>query len=118
MIGQHMMQALSDIFLGWSTFGGRHFYGRQLRDMKFSVEVEDVDPVRLTEYVQVCGAALARAHARMSDPAQISGYLGKKDTFDQAIADFAEAYADQTERDHEALLAAMKDGRVQAEVGI
>ena len=118
MIGQHMMQALSDIFLGWSTFGGRHLYGRQLRDMKFSVEVEDMDPVRLTEYVQVCGAALARAHARMSDPAQISGYLGKKDTFDQAIADFAEAYADQTERDHEALLAAMKDGRVQAEVGI
>ena len=118
VIGQHMMQALSDIFLGWSTFGGRHFYGRQLRDMKFSVEVEDMDPVRLTEYVQVCGAALARAHARMSDPAQISGYLGKKDTFDQAIADFAEAYADQTERDHEALLAAMKDGRVQAEVGI
>jgi uncharacterized protein (DUF2252 family) len=118
VIGQHMMQALSDIFLGWSTFGGRHFYGRQLRDMKFSVEVEDMDPVRFTEYVQVCGAALARAHARTSDPAQISGYLGKKDTFDQAIADFAEAYADQTERDHEALLAAMKDGRVQAEVGI
>jgi uncharacterized protein (DUF2252 family) len=118
VIGQHMMQALSDIFLGWSTFGGRHFYGRQLRDMKFSVEVEDMDPEGFTEYVQLCGATLARAHARTSDPAQISGYLGKKDRFDQAIADFAEAYADQTERDHAALLAAMKDGRVQAEVGI
>jgi uncharacterized protein (DUF2252 family) len=118
VIGQHMMQAVSDIFLGWSTFEGRHYYGRQLRDMKFSVEVEDMDPVRFTEYVQLCGVTLSRAHARTSDPAQISGYLGKKDTFDQAVADFAEAYADQTERDYEALLAAMKDGRVQAEVGI
>jgi uncharacterized protein (DUF2252 family) len=118
VIGQHMMQAVSDILLGWSTFEGRHYYGRQLRDMKFSVEVEDMDPDGFTEYVQVCGATLARAHARTSDPAQISGYLGKKDTFDQAIADFAEAYADQTERDHEALLAAIKVGRVQAEVGI
>ena len=113
-----MMQAHSDIFLGWSTFGGRHYYGRQLRDMKFSVEIEDMDPVRFTAYVQVCGATLARAHARTSDPAQISGYLGKKDTFDQAIADFAEAYADQTERDHAALLAAIKDGRVQAQTGV
>jgi len=118
VIGQHMMQALSDIFLGWSTFGGRHYYGRQLRDMKFSVEVEDIDPVRFTAYVQVCGATLARAHARTSDPAQISGYLGNKDTFDQAIADFAEVYADQTERDHAALLAAIKDGRVQAQTGV
>ena len=118
VIGQHMMQAQSDIFLGWSTFGGRHYYGRQLRDMKFSVDVEEMDPVRFTAYVQVCGATLARAHARTSDPAQISGYLGNNDRFDQAIAAFAEVYADQAERDHAALVAAIKDGRVQAQVGV
>ncbi len=118
VIGQHLMQAYSDIFLGWSTFGGRHSSGRQLRDMKFSLKVEDMDPVGFTAYVQVCGATLARAHARTGDPAQISGYLGKKDTFDQAIADFAQAYADQTERDHATLLAAIKDGRVQAQTDV
>ena len=118
VIRQHMMQAYSDIFLGWSTFGGRDYYGRQLRDMRLSIEVEETDLVRFTAYVQVCAATLARAHARTSDPAQISGYLGNKDTFDQAIADFAEAYADQTERDHAALLAAIKDGRVQAQTGV
>ena len=118
VIGQHMMQAQSDIFLGWSTFDGKHYYGRQLRDMKFSVEVENINLKRFTAYVNVCGATLARAHARTSDPAQISGYLGNNDTFDQAIASFAEVYADQAERDHAALLAAMKDGRVQAEVGM
>jgi len=118
VIGQRMMQAQSDIFLGWSTFNGRHYYGRQLRDMKFSVDVEELEPVRFRAYVQVCGATLARAHARTSDPAQISGYLGNNDTFDQAIADFAEVYADQAERDHAALLSAIKDGRVQAQVGV
>ena len=118
VIGQRMMQAQSDIFLGWSTFNGRHYYGRQLRDMKFSVDVEEMDPVRFTAYVQICGATLARAHARTSDPAQISGYLGNNDRFDQAIAAFAEVYADQAERDHAALLAAIKDGRVQAQVGV
>ena len=77
-----------------------------------------MDLVRFTAYVQVCAATLARAHARTSDPAQISGYLGNKYTFDQAIASFAEAYADQTERDHAALLAAIKEGRVQAQTGV
>jgi hypothetical protein len=118
VIGQRMMQAQSDIFLGWSTFDGRHYYGRQLRDMKFSVEVEDMDLKGFMAYVNVCGATLARAHARSSDPAQISGYLGNSDTFDQAIADFAEVYADQAERDHAALLAAIKEGRVQAQTGL
>ena len=113
-----MMQAYSDIYLGWSTFGGRHYYGRQLRDMKFSVEVEEMNLVRFTAYVQLCGATLARAHARTSDPAQISGYLGNRDVFDQAIADFAEVYADQTERDHAALLAAIREGRVPAQTGV
>jgi hypothetical protein len=86
--------------------------------MKFSVEVEEMDLVQFTAYIEICGATLARAHARTSDPAQISGYLGKKDTFDQAIADFAEAYADQTECDHAALLDAIKNGRVQAQIGV
>ena len=118
VIGQRMMQAHSDIFLGWSTFDGRHYYGRQLRDMKFSVKVASLKPKRFTAYVSVCGATLARAHARSSDPAQISGYLGKKDSFDQAVADFAEAYANQVERDHAALLVAIKEGRVQAQTGV
>jgi uncharacterized protein (DUF2252 family) len=118
VVGQHMMQAASDIFLGWTTFGGRDYYARQLRDMKFSAEVETMEPALFTGYVRLCAVALARAHARTSDPAQISGYLGNKDTFDQAIADFAEAYADQAERDHAALLAAIKEGRVHAQTGV
>jgi uncharacterized protein (DUF2252 family) len=118
VIGQRMMQAASDILLGWSTLNGRDCYVRQLRDMKLSAEVEGMVPVEFTAYVGLCAATLARAHARTSDPAQISGYLGNKDTFDRAIADFAEAYADQTERDHAALLAAIKEGRVQAQTGV
>ena len=118
VVGQRMMQAASDIFLGWSTYNGRDYYARQLRDMKFSAEVEAMDPVLFTAYVEICASTLARAHARTSDPAQISGYLGKGDTFDRAIASFAEAYADQAERDHAALLAAMKEGRVQAQTGV
>ena len=118
VVGQRMMQAASDIFLGWSTFNGMDFYARQLRDMKMSAEIETLVPVGFTAYVELCATALARAHARTSDPAKISGYLGSKDTFDQAIASFAETYADQAERDHAALLAAIKEGRVQAQTGI
>ena len=118
VVGQHLMQAASDIFLGWSTFGGRDYYARQLRDMKLSAEVETMVPVGFTAYVQLCAGTLARAHARTSDPAQISGYLGNGDTFDRAIASFAETYADQAERDHAALLAAIKEGRVQAQTGL
>ncbi len=118
VVGQRMMQAASDIFLGWTTFNGMDFYARQLRDMKFSAEVEGMDPVLFTAYVELCATALARAHARTSDPAQISGYLGSKDSFDRAIASFAETYADQAERDHAALLAAIKEGRVQAQTGV
>ena len=77
-----------------------------------------MDPVLFTAYVELCAATLARAHARTSDPAQISGYLGNGDTFDRAIASFAEIYADQAERDHAALLAAIKEGRVQAQTGV
>ncbi len=118
VIGQRLMQAASDVLLGWSIFNGKDYYVRQLRDMKFSAEVETMNPVLFTAYVQLCAATLARAHARTSDPAQISGYLGNRDVFDQAIASFAEAYADQTERDHAALLAAIKEGRVQAQTGV
>jgi hypothetical protein len=106
------------VFLGWTTFDGRDYYGRQLRDIKFSLEVETLNLVRFTAYVEVCAATLARAHARSSDPSQISGYLGNGDVFDQAIADFDEAYADQAERDYAALLAAIKEGRVQAQTGV
>jgi uncharacterized protein (DUF2252 family) len=116
--GQRMMQAASDIFLGWTSLEGRDYYARQLRDMKFSAEVEGMDPVLFTAYVELCATALARAHARTSDPAQISGYLGNGDTFDRALASFAETYADHAERDHAALLAAIKEGRVQAQTGI
>ena len=118
VVGQRMMQAASDIFLGWTTFNGRDYYARQLRDMKLSAEVETMVPVGFTAYVELCAATLARAHARTSDPAQISGYLGNGDTFDRAIASFAEAYAGQAERDHAALLAAIKEGRVQAQTGV
>ena len=118
VVGQRMMQAATDILLGWSTFGGRDFYVRQLRDMKFSAEIETMNLKAFSLYVELCAATLSHAHARTSDPAQISGYLGKGHTFDQAIASFAEAYADQAERDHAALFAAIQEGRVQAEVGI
>ncbi len=118
VVGQRLMQAASDIFLGWTSFGGLDYYVRQLRDMKFSAEVEGMDPVMLTAYVQLCATTLARAHARTSDSAQISGYLGSKDAFDLAIASFAEMYADQAERDYAALLAAIKEGHVQARTGV
>jgi uncharacterized protein (DUF2252 family) len=108
--GQYFMQAASDIFLGWTGLGSIDFYVRQLRDMKLSVSVESLSESRFVRYCELCGWALARAHARSGDPAQLSGYLGSKDTFDQAIASFAEAYADQTERDHAALLGAVQTG--------
>jgi uncharacterized protein (DUF2252 family) len=118
VVGQRMMQAASDILLGWSTSDGRDYYVRQLRDMKFAAEVETMNLRVFTLYVQLCAATLARAHARTSDPAQISGYLGNGDTFDQAMASFAQAYADQAERDHAALVAAIQEGRVQSQTGV
>ena len=116
--GQQLMQAASDIFLGWTGLGSIDFYVRQLRDMKLSVSVESLSASRFVRYCELCGWALARAHARSGDPAQLSGYLGSNDTFDRAIASFAEAYADQTERDHAALLGAVRAGRVPIETGV
>jgi uncharacterized protein (DUF2252 family) len=111
--GQRLMQAASDIFLGWLRGpGGRDFYWRQLRDMKGSAKVERMSPGELAGYADLCGWALARAHARSGDRVQIAAYLGKSERFDRAIAAFAEAYADQIERDHAALCKAVKSGKV------
>jgi uncharacterized protein (DUF2252 family) len=116
--GQRLMQAASDIFLGWFRgTGGRDFYWRQLKDMKGSANVEGMAPDELIIYAGLCGWTLARAHARSGDRVQIVGYLGKSERFDRAIADFAEAYADQTERDHAALCAAGKSGRIPVDAG-
>jgi uncharacterized protein (DUF2252 family) len=114
--GQRLMQAASDIFLGWFRgTEGRDFYWRQLKDMKGSANVETMSPDELILYGGICGWALARAHARSGDRVRIASYLGKSERFDGAIAEFAESYADQTERDHAALCAAVKSGRIAAD---
>jgi uncharacterized protein (DUF2252 family) len=116
--GQRLMQQASDIFLGWTHGDVADLYVRQLRDMKLSEDIATMTKKDFDQYARWCAMALARAHARSGDPAQISGYLGNSVLFEQAIALFAEAYADQTERDHAALLAAIKAGRIQAEVDV
>jgi uncharacterized protein (DUF2252 family) len=120
--GQRLMQASSDIFLGWQRVaigaennGHRDFYVRQLRDWKFSLDIEAMVPRGLRIYAQLCGWTLARAHARSGDRIAIAAYLGGSDAFDQAITQFASAYADQNEKDHQALLEAVKSGRIMAE---
>jgi uncharacterized protein (DUF2252 family) len=110
--GQRLMQAASDLFLGWTQLGPTDYYIRQLRDMKLSVSLETLIPDGFIEYCRFCGWALARAHARSGDPAQISGYLGRSDVFDRALASFAETYADQTERDHAALVAVIRADQI------
>ncbi len=116
--GQRLTQAASDILLGWVKVKGidgkqRDFYVRQLWDQKGSAKVENMDSRALTTYAEICGTTLAHAHARSGDRIAIAAYLGKSDTFDQAIAEFAEAYADQNERDYEALRAAADEGRIE-----
>ena len=116
--GQRLMQATSDIFLGWLRGkAGRDYYWRQLRDMKGSAKIERMSSDELVLYAGICGWALARAHARSGDRVQIAAYLGKIERFDRAMVDFAEAYADQTELDHAALCAAVKSGKVAGDVG-
>jgi uncharacterized protein (DUF2252 family) len=112
--GQRLMQSASDIFLGWTEESGRHYYVRQLRDVKIKPLVDGMDVTRLGRYSEWCGWALARAHAKSGDAALISGYLGSSSRFDKAIAEFALTYADQNERDFKALLQAIQDGRIQA----
>jgi uncharacterized protein (DUF2252 family) len=119
VVGQELMQSASDIFLGWNDGPhGRNFYWRQLRDMKGSVEVENLSAVDLAAYGDLCGWALARAHARASGNArEIAAYLGMSDRFDRAIAAFAQGYADQNERDYRSFLGAIKSGRIKAATG-
>jgi uncharacterized protein (DUF2252 family) len=115
VVGQRLMQSSSDIFLGWAEGRhGRHFFGRQLRDMKFSLPIDALSSVQSNRYAQVCGSVLARAHAKSGDAAKISGYLGKSGAFDEAIGEFSLAYADQTVRDHAALVKACAKGRIKA----
>jgi uncharacterized protein (DUF2252 family) len=118
--GQRMMQAASDIFLGW-TRGldvDRHYYWRQLRDMKGSAAVETMSPLAMSVYAGMCGWTLARAHARSGDPIAINAYLGRRDSFDRAMTDFACRYADQNERDYERFVDAIHAGALEAEEGV
>jgi hypothetical protein len=118
--GQRLMQAASDIFLGWTKGEreNRYLYWRQLRDMKGSVVVEEMAPEALAFYGRVCGQTLARAHARSGDPIAIAAYLGKKDRFDRSITDFSERYAEQNERDYDAFVEAIRSGRLEALEGV
>ena len=118
VVGQRLMQSASDMLLGWVTGTGathHHFYVRQLRDMKYSLEIEMMMPVQLARYAEVCGWTLARAHARSGDAAMISGYVGKTDVFDRAIGTFARLYADQTEKDYSIFMEAINSGEIPAE---
>jgi uncharacterized protein (DUF2252 family) len=117
VMGQRALQAISDFLLGWTEVGGRPFYVRQMRNMKGSVAVDQLSGKNFDFYGWACGTVLARAHARTGDAAAIAGYCGKSNVFDKAIADFAEAYGDQTIADHAALLKAIRKGRVKAEEG-
>ena len=118
--GQRMMQAASDIYLGWTkgVQANRHFYWRQLRDMKASAGVESMRPLILAVYAGECGWTLARAHARSGDPVAIAAYLGKRDEFDRSITDFSQRYADQNEQDYRAFTDAVRSGRLEAIEGV
>jgi uncharacterized protein (DUF2252 family) len=121
--GQRLMQASSDIFLGWQRAHGvdgvpRDYYVRQLQDWKGSVDPETAIPEGMKAYAELCGHSLARAHARSGDRIAMAAYLGSKPTFEKALLRFAEAYADQNERDYEAFAAACKSGRLQVEEGL
>ena len=113
--GQRLMQGASDMFLGWTTgSNGRHYYFRQLRDVKISAIVEGWDADLLTTYGRLCARALARAHARSGDAALIAGYMGSSATFDDAICEFAVEYSDQNQRDYRAFVKAVREGRLEA----
>jgi uncharacterized protein (DUF2252 family) len=113
--GHRLMQSASDMFLGWTEGrGGRHYYIRQLRDAKIKFAIETFGSTEMVLFADACGWTLARAHARSGEPALITGYLGTSDTFDEAIADFSVAYADQSERDHETVVKAVRAGKLKA----
>jgi uncharacterized protein (DUF2252 family) len=116
--GQRLMQAASDMFLGWATGAGegkRPFYMRQLRDAKIKPVVELMKPLNLRGYARLCGRALARSHARSGDALVLTSYMGKSNAFEDALADFAVAYAKQNEQDYQAMVEAVRDGRIQAQ---
>ncbi len=115
VVGQRIMQAASDVFLGWARAGEFDTYVRQLRDMKGSVVLDDASPDGLTSYGRLCGAALARAHARAGQPALLAGYMGRSSAFDESLAAFAVSYADQNDRDYKVFLDAIRSGRLPAE---
>ncbi len=114
------MQAASNIFLGWTrgVQANRHYYWRQLRDMKASAVIELMSPIAMRFYARMCGWTLARAHARSGDPVAITEYLGPDDAFDNAIAAFSTRYADQNQRDYDSFVKAIADGRIQAVTGV
>jgi hypothetical protein len=115
VVGHRLVQPASDMLLGWVTGpNGRHFYVRQLRDAKLKFEVETFHKAGMKLFAWSCGQSLAISHARSGDAAMISGYLGKSDAMDRALASFSVAYADQTERDHAALVHAIRAGKIQA----
>jgi uncharacterized protein (DUF2252 family) len=123
VVGQRLMQAASDIFLGWVRVTGidgqqRDFYVRQLRDWKESVDIDTMQPEGMLTYGEVCGWTLARAHARSGDRVALAAYLGSSDAFDVAVREFAGSYADQNERDHQSLVDAIASGRISAEAGV
>jgi uncharacterized protein (DUF2252 family) len=115
---QQTLQTVSDPLLGWTTVDQRDYYVRQFRDMKGAITVEGMDGSALMDYARICGALLAKGHARSTGATVLSGYLGKGDVVDRAFASFARAYADQTEADHEGLTQAVKSGRLPAEHGV
>jgi len=123
VMGQRLMQAATDIFLGWQRIKGldgvaRDYYVRQFHDWKGSADVDRIPMPGATQYARFCGATLARAHARWGDRIAIASYLGQGDAFDRAIADFSAAYADQNERDYEAFAEAVRSGRLTARTGL
>jgi hypothetical protein len=113
--GQRMLQTASDVFLGWTRDDAGHdYYFRQLRDMRMKIDIAAMSRREFFEYVELCGWALARAHARTGDPAQIAGYLGTSGRFDDALAKFAAAYAEQTERDYALFVRAVRAKKLSA----
>jgi len=116
VVGQRLLQAASDIFLGWTKGPeGRHYYVRQLRDMKAAVDIASMNAHLLKLYARLCGETLARAHAKAGGAPRIAGYLGKSDAFDAALGKYAIAYADKTEQDFETFHRAAATGRIKTE---
>jgi hypothetical protein len=115
---QQALQTVSDPLLGWTTMDGRQYYVRQFRNMKGTIPLDAIDAAALTDYAGVVGQLLAKGHARTSGASMIAGYVGRSDRVDQALRVFAQAYADQTEADHAALVAAVERGMLPVERGV